>query len=66
MLIMIVLLTRRTKALNELGAMLVVSLRSEVAGTDRPVESANVERISGESATQAVPTNPLLRHSRAV
>lgn len=61
MLIMIMLLTRRTEALNELGVTLVVSLRSEVAGTDRPVESANIERISGESATQPVLTNPLLR-----
>ena len=60
MLVMIMLLTRRTKALNELGATLVVSLRREVSGTDGPVKSVNVERISGESATQTVLTNPLL------
>jgi hypothetical protein len=59
-LIMIVLLTRRTKALNELGAALVVSLRCEISGADGPVKSANVERISGESAAQSVLTNPLL------
>ena len=60
MLVMIMLLGGRTKALNELGAALVVTLRREMSGTDCPVESPNVERISGESAAQSVLTNPLL------
>ena len=60
MLIMIMFLNPRTKALNKLCASLVVSLRSKMSGTDCPIVSANIHWICGECPAQAVLPNPML------
>jgi hypothetical protein len=58
--VMLVLLTGRTKALNELRAALVDSLRLEVPDADRPVVSTNVHWIRRKSPAQTVLPDPSL------
>jgi len=47
-----------TEALDKFCAALVVSFRSEVAGADGPIVSANVNGVRGKCAAQGVLLNP--------